>query len=385
MRSGYITVMLFLRVRNKEEKMVVKEIAGKQLVLVIAMSFVFITLLLVVFANRVNGASLTTTLVRFDRMKISTPTTGTVCANAPTSATETSVKVTFPTGYTVSSTVGNWTVSTANTTGWPAGASAWTGIGAPTGVGEFVISGQSVNFQSGNINASTLYCFNWTNSAALTTKGTATADNSGSVTTQTTGGVASDTGSYATATISEDSIVVTATVAPTFNFAFNNTTADAFGNLSTAAVSTTTGKTITLTTNANGGWIVWAKSANGVSKGSLTSAASGGIITSASALGSVAHNITTGTEDYGLGVTVNTDASGGGTVSLDNAYDGTGTCPSTCNVGVLDSQSFRTIASSNGPAAGDIINVFERASINGSTKAANDYTDIITFIGAGNF
>lgn len=352
------------------------------------LSLLFLPFVLLLVSNKASGAGLTTTMVRFDRMKISTPTTGTVCAKSPsaTSATETSVKVTFPTSYTVSSTTSNWAVDTTNTTGWPAGAAAWTGISAPTGSGEFVISGQSVNFVSGNLaSASTLYCFNWTNTAALTTKSSATADNSGQVITQTTGGVASDTGSYATATISEDQIVVTATVAPTFNFAFNNTTTDAFGNLSTSSVTTTTGKTITLTTNANAGWIVWAKSLNGASKGSLTSVASGGIITSASSLGSAAHNITTGTEDYGLGATVNTDASGGGTVSVDAAYDGSGTCPSTCNVGVLDSQNFRPIASANGTAAGDIINVFERASISGSTKAANDYTDTITFIGAGNF
>lgn len=363
---------------NKTKKI---HLAG--MVVLVVLPGLLLSMLLL--ARHTYAGALTFSMVRFDHMKISTPTTGTVCANAPSTATETSVKVTFPTGYTVSSTVGNWAVSTANTTGWPAGASAWTGISAPTGSGEFVISGQSVNFVSGNISASTLYCFNWTNSAALTTKSSATADNSGTIITQTTGGVASDTGSYATATVSDDSIVVTATVAPTFNFAFNNTTTDAFGNLSTSAVTTTTGKNITLTTNANGGWIVWARSANGASKGSLTSLSSGGIITSSSALGSAAHNITTNTEDYGLGVTLNTDAGGGGTVTINPNYDGSGTCPSTCNIGVLDSQTYRPIASSSGTAAGDIINVFERASISGSTKAANDYTDTITFIGAGNF
>jgi hypothetical protein len=331
---------------------------------------------------------MTNTFVRFDRMKISSPTTGTVCAKAPTaaSATETSVKVTFPTGYTVSTTVGNWAVDTTNTTGWPSGGTAWTGIAVPTGTGEFVVSGQAVNFVSGNIaSASTLYCFNWTNTAALTTKSSATSDNSGTVITQTTGGVASDTGNYATATISEDQIVVTATVAPSFSFAFNNTTTDALGNLSTTAVTTSTGKTITLNTNAAAGWIVWAKSLNGASKGSLTSLSTGGILTSSSALPSAAHNITTGTEDYGLGATINNDPGGGGTITIDPNYIATGTCPSTCNVGVLDSQVFRAIASSNGTAANDVINVFERASISGATKAANDYTDTITFIGAGNF
>ena len=56
---------------------------------------------------RASAGTLTYTLVRFDRMKTSQATTGTVCAKPATTATETSVKVTFPTSYTVSSTVGN--------------------------------------------------------------------------------------------------------------------------------------------------------------------------------------------------------------------------------------------------------------------------------------
>src|SRR5690348_11664079 len=85
--------------------------------------------------QRASAATLTNTFVRFDRMQTSTATTGTVCAKPVTTATEAGVKVTFPTGYTVSTTTGNWTVSTATTTGWPSGASAWPSIGAPTGSG----------------------------------------------------------------------------------------------------------------------------------------------------------------------------------------------------------------------------------------------------------
>jgi hypothetical protein len=189
----------------------------------------------------------------------------------------------------------------------------------------------------------------------------------------------SDSTNVAVRVISNDQVVVTATVPPSFNFAFNNNTTDAFGNLTTAGVSTT-GKTITLNTNATSGWIVWAKSLNGAAKGSLTSATTSHPITSGSSLGSASHAFSANTEDYGLAVTVNTNGTGGGNPAADAAYDGTST-----KFGVLDSQNYRPIASSGGTANGDIINVLERASIAADTPAANDYTDTITFIGAGNF
>jgi hypothetical protein len=132
-----------------------------------------------------SAATLTNTFVRFDRMKTSTPTTGTVCAKPVTTDTETGVKVTFPTGYTVSTTTSDWAVSTTNLA-WPSGGTAWPGIDVPTGSGDFTISGQTVGFQSGDLTPGTLYCFNWTSSAALSTKSSATADNTGTVATRNT-------------------------------------------------------------------------------------------------------------------------------------------------------------------------------------------------------
>lgn len=226
------------------------------------------------------------------------------------------------------------------------------------------------------LSASTTYCIDFTNTDAVTL---ANAGEYHPTITEVTGG--SDSITVAVRTISEDSIVVTATVPPSFNFQFNNTTTDAFGNLTTAGVSTT-GKTITLSTNANSGWIVWAKSLNGTTKGSLQSAAAGNYqITSSSALGSASHNLTASVEDYGLAVTTITNGTGTGTPIADPAYDST----SGTKLGVLDSQNFRPIASSNGPGSADAVAFVERASITGATPAANDYTDTITFIGAGNF
>ena len=332
-----------------------------------ALGFAFMPLLLVVVPH-VNGANLTTTYVRLNRLKAGDSTSFRVVFKAATSQTQ-NVTVDFQSAWTSASGAVNATQSVSS-------ASCASESGATALPGSLTAAGSGTTVTISNVTAltsGTTYCVDLTSTTAVTnpTAGeysVIVAHGSDSVTT-------------AVRTISEDQVAITAAVAPTFNFAFNNTTTDAFGNLSTTGTSTT-GKTITLTTNAYTGWIVWAKSAtsNG-GKGSLNSVTAGNYkITPSAAVGSASHTLTSSTEDYGLAVTVNTDASGGGTVALDAAYDGSST-----KVGVLDAANFRPIASSNGTANGDIINVLERATIKGDTPAANDYADTLTFIGAANF
>ena len=177
----------------------------------------------VLLNNSVNAASLTQTFVRFDRMKTSSPTTGTVCAKPTSTATEVDTQVVFPAGYTVSTTVGNWTVNTTNLN-WPAGAVAWLGIGTATAA-----AAQTVTFPSGDLTAGTLYCFNWTNTAAVSISAGASTSNGGTVTTRATGPVVVDTAPYSTASINDDQIVVSASVPQTFSFALSGNT-DSLGS-----------------------------------------------------------------------------------------------------------------------------------------------------------
>src|ERR1044072_1923423 len=92
-------------------------------------------------AAQANAASLTSVMVRFDRLKISTATTGTVCAKPATASTEASVQVVFPAGSTLG-TAANFTVNTTNLA-WPTGGTAWLGIGTATNV-----TSQTVTFPS---------------------------------------------------------------------------------------------------------------------------------------------------------------------------------------------------------------------------------------------
>lgn len=314
-----------------------------------------------------SAATLTRVEVRFDRMKVSTATTGTVCVEPATVAsTEATVKVTFPTGYTVSSTTSNWTVDTTNTA-WPTGAVAWPGIGTATNV-----TGQTVTFPSGNLGAN-LNCFNWTNSSAVSVTATPGASQAGTVVTEASGPTTIDTGNYSTAAISDDQIVVSATVPQTFSFALSGNT-DALGNLSTGSVAASpTPRTATVNTNAKNGWHVWAKDAN---TGLHSASASA---TVASTTPGTNSTLAAGTEGYNMGVT-SSQTGGSGTISVATAFVG----GSTGKGGGLDT-SLRTVASSTGTANNAVLTLTNNASIGSTTAAATDYADTITVVGAGLF
>lgn len=313
-----------------------------------------------------SAAALTQVFVRFDRMMISTATTGTVCAKPATTSTEASVKVDFPTGYTLG-TAANFTVDTTNLA-WPTGGTAWPGINTATNV-----TSQSVTFPSSDLTVGTLYCFNWTNSAAVTVKSSATGSNSGTVTTQDSTPTTIDSAQYNTASITNDQIVVTATVPSVFSFALSGNT-DALGTLSTGSVtSSPTPRTTTVNTNAKNGWMVWAKdSSTGLS--SATASA-----TIASTTPGSNSTLSAGTAGYNTGVT-SSQVGGTGTITVATPFVGS----STGQGGGLDT-SLRLLASSGGTADTAVLTLKNNVAISPTTPAATDYTDTITVVGAGLF
>jgi len=339
----------------------------KRLLSLVAMAVLIAASLTSLIIPRISeAAALTQVSVRFDRMKVSTATTGTVCANVTSTATEADVQVVFPTGYTVSTTTGNWTVSTANLA-WPTGGVAWPGIGTATAA-----AAQTVTFPSNDLTPGTLYCFNWTNTAAVSIKAGATSDNSGSVTTRATGPSVIDTSNYATASITDDQIAVSATVPQAFSFALSGNT-DSLGNLSSGSVtSSPTPRTATVNTNAKNGWLVWSKDSNS----GLNSASAAATINSTTP-GSNSI-LSAGTEGYNMGV-ASSQVGGTGTLTVAAPFvNGAG------QGGGLDT-SLRTIASSTGTADTAVLTLTNHASISASTPAATDYADTITVVGAGLF
>lgn len=328
------------------------------LILAVAVPFVISR---VVYAD-----TLSQVFVRFDRMQTSTATTGTVCATPATTGTEADVQVVFPTGYTLGSAA-NFTVSTTNLA-WPTGGTAWPGIGTATNV-----TSQTVTFPSSDLTVGTLYCFNWTNSAAVTVSSSATSSNSGTVTTRTSGPATIDSATYNTASVTSDQITVSATVPSSFSFALSGST-DALGTLGTGSVtSSSTPRTATVNTNAKNGWMVWAKDAN---TGLTSSTASATIASTTPGTNST---LSAGTAGYNTGIT-SSQTSGTGTITVTTPFVG----GSTGKGGGLDT-SLRTLASSNGTANNAVLTITNNVAISATTAAAADYSDTITVVGAGLF
>lgn len=264
-----------------------------------------------------------------------------------------------------STTAGDYTVST---TGLPAGVNAMPGINTATSV-----SGNTIVFPVTAMGTSTTYGFFITGGLLLNPAASNTIIHS--LFTADSGVVTLDEKTIAVPTISADQISVTATVPPSFTFVLGSTTA-ALGTLSSTAISSGAGNTLTVTTNAGAGWNAWVRSANA----GLTSANVSYTIPTAGSIDGSPSTIAFGTEGYVLDVDLTTDAAGGGTVTLAGEYNGT-----TAAQGGTLATTYQSIASANGVTNGDILTLIPRVAISGVTKAAADYTDTLTVVGAGIF
>jgi hypothetical protein len=378
-------------------KNLVRPISKWQLVGSVYVLVLFAQVLVPLALQHASAGTLTSGMVRFDRMNASQATTGTVCATTnAASQTEAAVAVTFPTGYTVSTTPGDWTVSTGTTTGWPSGAAAWPGITAPSAANQ--IATQTVQFTSSNLTASTLYCFNWTSTAALSIKSSATNNNTGTITTCSnatdcagtgSGGTSSgnlDTSNYATASVANtcgsgaqacDQIQVSASVNASFSFSLSATTA-ALSTLSTSAPTESSAINASVSTNAAHGWQMWAADLSGTP--GLRSTTASKTISYNPAAGSGPATLTAGNEGYNVGagtasgttctsVTTDTNFASGGTQYRGGGLDGT----------------LRSLAASTGVANACALPLRVNASISATTPAATDYASTVTVVAAGSF
>jgi hypothetical protein len=189
------------------------------------------------------------------------------------------------------------------------------------------------------------------------------------------GDVVIDTKDFTSPVISDDQVVITATVAPTFTFTFSNNS-QSLGTLATGSVNSGGGTNITVVSNSANGWNAWVRD----TAGALSSVNAAKDITTTGTLNDTPDTLSSGTEGYVLDVNINTDASGGGTVAIADEYNG----GDTSSGGTL-SATFQLAASADGTANSDIITFIPRVAISGNTPAASDYTDTLTIVGAGIF
>jgi hypothetical protein len=329
---------------------------------------------------------LSNTMVRLNNMTegpTNNTTTGTVCFQPKTAATETSLSVAFPTGFTVASAA-SWTttsvVPTSPSTYWPTFPS--TTLAAMPNALTPTVAGQTVTFTFASgaaLSVSDTYCFDWTNAAALSNPNSAPTT-FGTINTYTGSSVLQDTGNFALDVIPNDTIVVTATVPPIFTMTVPSN-ADTFtGNLTpNAGGIATSGVTPTIQTNAKGGWIMWAKDSNAGLHSSSTSTT----IPSVTWASGNPISFTTGVADYALSV-VGVAGSGPCTPVAETEYDTTAHAPANGGGGQI-SATYQQIGHCASESNGDGMIIKEEAMIAVTTPAATDYTDTITVVGAGLF
>ena len=350
-----------------------------------------------IFGRPVEAANFTNVSMRHSRMAISLVASSTdpilVVIRPATASTELSVGISFASGYTVNATNTNITVSTASlpSTFHGRAVSAVPGIGANASA----VSGQNVTFAATDMVVGTTYGFYIT--GGVTNPGT-TGQKVSRISTHTDGTPdftnytdAIDNSRVATWIVSDnggstdsDQIVVTARVAPTYTLALSAqaiTLDTAVGSVEYpggAQNGAVSGVTATATTNANNGHIMWMK-ANSAS--GLTSATTGtSIAFSGTAADATPTTLSAGTEGVVVDVDLTTNTSG--SLSIAAEFLGAST-----SAGGTPSTTFQEIADADGPVggAGDVVTILPRVAISTTTQSADDYTNSLTVIGAGDF
>jgi len=353
--------------------------------LFVAASLLF-SLLLPAFAN---AASLKQAGLEIDRLAASaTPGSLFVSIKFNTTAGVSKVALCFDTGFTVSS--GTPTVSTTNLPNTPstvalpgtltAASASGTSASCPTGAGSVIVSGVGV------VNNTSLYGFyvttpNLTNPSSAAQYNNYVSSLNGSSTPIDT----TTTPTYIT-TSTGDQVTVTASVAPSFSFSLS---ANSDSTASAADPNTsrdTSGVTMSVGTNSPLGYTAYVKSQNGQLQSTLHSGTPIVTGTYDGTADTITHPTTT---LYGFIPTTGTPATTAtGSLVYDGEYsDGSGGPISAANkAGSFNATSYSSFVSRQGGyTSGDSITLKERVAVDSSIQAANDYSDVLTIVAAGNY
>jgi hypothetical protein len=342
---------------------------GRRLALVLAL-LLAVNALLPAMAN---AGALTNTYVRLNRMKAATDSTfRLVFTTSAAALTEDSITINFNTAWTSASGTVNTTTQAVSS----ASCATETGATALPGSLTAGASGTTVTISGvTNLSATTAYCVDLTTTNAV--HNPSAGEYYVNIATRTSAPADIDTARVAVRIVADDTITVTASVPPTFNFALDANTTAFTAELTPGTKRTTTARTITVNTNAKTGWVAWLR--NSDSNG-LYSAGVNANIAPTTPGTAVDVDSAPSTEQYVWGVTATSQVAGLGTTTVPAAYDASGT-----NEGSGVDNSFRTVASSSGTSQDAVVTLVSAATISPITPASSDYTDIIQVIGAGNF
>ena len=300
---------------------------------------------------------------------------------APTTVAK--IDIVLPAGFVV--TTGTPTVSTSNFPATPSGITVPPGAltaAATSGSKDILVSG----FTAASMTSSTLYGF--TIPAGSITNPAAAGQQAITVCSETAAGTAAcasntvDTTTVYTyiygASANGDQVTVNASVASNFSFALSANT-DTIPKLDITAPQTSAGITMTVSTNSPLGYTSFVKSKNGA----LTSVSASGTPITSGAFNATPDVLTGGTSDYTF---VPSTAANGATNSGSIAYDAEYNIADGTHGGAFNgTNNFASFQSRSGFSSGDQISLQERATVANTVAAANDYTDTLTIVAAGNF
>lgn len=326
-----------------------------------------------------SAAQLTQAGVRLGRLGINAATGNDLLVTFKLNTTPTTVAkitVTFPVGFTIAT--GTPAVGTTGFPNTPASITAPPGsltAASTAGTRTIVVSGLT----SASLNNTTLYGFTIP-TGTITNPGTAGQYN---VT------VESDTAASALidqtttpvyifgASSNQDQVAVSASVAPNFSFSLS-ANADTVPKVDPTSIQTSTGVTMTVGTNSPLGYTAYVKSANAA----LTSATSPGTPISTGTFDGTPDTVTAGTTKYGL---VPSTGAACSTCTGSITYDGEFNVTLGTQAGSFNGTNFASFVSRNGYTNADQIIIKERDAVANTVGYANDYTDTLTIVAAGNF
>ncbi|HWB38985.1 MAG TPA: hypothetical protein VG604_01970 [Candidatus Saccharimonadales bacterium] len=337
-----------------------------------------------------NAAALKQASLEIDRLAASAaPASLFVTVKFNTTAGVSKVALCFATGFTVNGSA-TPAVSTANrpntpaTTALPTSGSftatmvTGSSTDCPSGAGGIVVG------NVGSVNATTLYGF-YVTAPGITNPSSANQYNN-YVSSVDGSDVPIDTTSTPTyiTTSTGDQVTVTASVAPTFNFSLSSTTDQTTSPADPNTPQDTAGVNMQVGTNSPLGYTAYVKSGQGY----LSSPETSTHITTGTFDGT-ADTITTPTSIlYGFIPSTGAPASQAtGALTYDGEYsDGAGSyITSSTAAGAFNGTNFASFVSRAGYTSGDNITLKERIAVDSSIGYANDYTDTLTIVAAGNY
>lgn len=292
------------------------------------------------------------------------------------------IAITFPTGFSI--TAGTPTPAVTGFPNTPASITAppgsltavVTSSGAGLG-GTIVVSGLT----SASLNSSTLYGF-IIPAGSITNPSTA-GPYTPTVASQNSGGTPIDTTitpTYITgATPNKDQITVSESVAPNFTFQLS-ANSDTVPNVDSSTIQTSPGVTMTVGTNSPLGYTAYVRS----STGSLTSVVSPSTPITTGTFDASPDNVAAGSTKYGFFPSTGPACSScNGTLTYDGEYNIASA--DTTHSGAFNGSGFSSFVSRSGYSNADQILLKERVTVANTIGYANDYTDTLTIVAAGNY